>query len=421
MPRSFKPALILAIALLCAIASHAGPLTLDDCLREMEQNNPDLYAAREGVNVARANLLQSYSPFLPQVSARASASRNNQELDTGYQATTAYSAGLNASQNLFNGFRDIAALNQSRARFNQAETSLRRVKANLCSDVREAFAELLYAQDALVLDEKIVVRRKENYSLVDMRFEAGSEDKGSLLRSQAFYNQSLLDVAESKRRIRVAQRRLNKALGRPDNMDISVAGKWERADPPAPPEMAELIKATPEYRLAEIQCVIAREQVRIARSGFLPTWDVSANFGLSDDDSLIPQNESWSVGTGIGLDIFNGGQTYFALRSARASLRSFEAQLSSEANSLLLSLESLFTAWQNATERVRLQVELLSAAETRMEIAQIKYSNGLMSFQDWDTIGNELITNQKTMLERERAAFAARALWDKALGVSLIP
>lgn len=403
------------------MASSAGPLTLEDCLREMEQNNPDLYAARESVNVARANLLQSYSPFLPQISARASASRNNQELDTGYQATTSYSAGLNASQNLFNGFRDVAVLNQSRARFDQAEVNLQRVKANLCSDVREAFAELLYAQDALLLDEKIVLRRKENYSLVDMRFEAGSEDKGSLLRSQAFYNQSLLDVAESKRRIRVAQRRLNKAIGRPDNMDVSVTGKWERAEIPARPVMSELIKATPEYRLAEIQCVIAREQVRIARSGFLPTWDVSANYGLSDDDSIIPRNESWSVGTGIGLNIFDGGQTYFALRSARASLRNFEAQLAGEANALLLSLESLFSAWQNASERVRLQVELLSAAETRMEIAQIKYSNGLMSFQDWDTIGNELITNQKTMLERERATFSAHALWDKALGVSLIP
>jgi|GEM_PF-2666902 len=61
-------------------AGVAAPLTFDECVREAALNNPDLYAAREGVHVARANLLGGYSPFLPQVSASAGASKNNQEL-----------------------------------------------------------------------------------------------------------------------------------------------------------------------------------------------------------------------------------------------------------------------------------------------------------------------------------------------------
>lgn len=418
MRRAF---LFLVVAALAASATAQTKLTFEECVKELIANNPDLYAAREGVNVARANVLASYSPFLPQVSASGSASRNNQELDTGYEATTAYNAGLSADQNLFNGFQDIARLNQSRAQLSQAEINLQRVKANLGADVRQAFTELLFAQDSLVLDEMILGRRKENSALVEMRFEAGSEDKGALLRSQAFYSQAMLDVLESKRRINVAQRNLNKVLGRQDGIGISVIGAWEHITPPPPLDFQELAKTTPEYRKADAQCVIAREQIRVVRSDFFPSWSVSADYGLSDDQSFIPHNKSWSVGTSIGLDIFNGGQTIFALRAAHAQLRSTEAQLTSAANSIFSTLEERFTSWQNAVDRVRLQVQLLEAAETRMEIARIKYSNGLMTFQDWDYIENELITNQKSMLTTQRSAIVAQAEWEKAVGMSVIP
>jgi len=67
---------LVAVALLNG-ASAQTPMTLDECVKELTANNHDLYAAREGINVARANVLGSYSPFLPQVSASGSATRNN--------------------------------------------------------------------------------------------------------------------------------------------------------------------------------------------------------------------------------------------------------------------------------------------------------------------------------------------------------
>ena len=415
---------LLLVTILCTAAALAqAPMSFEDCLLEAGRNNPDLYAAREGVNVARANLLASYSPFLPQVSASAGASRNNQELDTGYQSTTSYRAGISADQNLFNGFQDAARLNQSRARQRQAELSLKRVKADLSAEITSAFARLLYAQDYLLLAENIAARRKDNFALVEMRFESGTEDRGSLLRSKALFSQSLQDVTEAKRQISVARCNLNKALGRQEDMPVAVTGSWQQIKnaPEDPPDFGELARTTPEYHTAEAQCAIAGEQVRVARSGFLPTWSVSADYGLSDDTSVIPHDESWSVGTSIGLSIFDGAQTYFSYRSAQASLRAAQSQLTSTVNSTRSSLEEKFTSWANSAERVRLQAELLEAAETRMEIANIKYSNGLMTFQDWDTIGNDLIANQQNMLSREMNAIVTQAEWKKAAGMSVIP
>jgi len=418
-----KKKFLLLIAGLTAIAAAAQePMDFEECLREASQYNPDLYTARQGVKVARANLLASYSPFLPQISAGGGASRNNQELDTGYQLTTSYRAGVSVDQNIFNGFQDVARLNQKRQQFTQAEINLQRIKSDLSAEIRQAFFMLVYAQDDLILSENILSRRKDNFALVEIRFESGTEDKGSLLRSKALRSQAAQDVTESKRQINVAQCNLNKALGRQERGQVVVTGSWKniKSTPLTAPDFQEMVNATPEYRQADAQCAIAQEQIRIARSGFLPTWSVSADYGLNDDDSIIPRNESWSVGTVIGISIFSGGKNIYALRSAHASLRVTKSQLISSANSILLNLEEKFTSWENAVERVRLQVELLEAAETRMEIANIKYSNGLMTFQDWDTIGNDLITTQKNMLSRELNAIITRAEWEKTAGISIV-
>ena len=47
--------------------------------------------------------------------------------------------------------------------------------------------------------------------------------------------------------------------------------------------------------------------------------------------------------------------------------------------------------------------------------------SGLISFQDWDTIENDLISNQKTILVNLRDAIAAEAAWEQAQGKGYIP
>ena len=67
------------------------------------------------------------------------------------------------------------------------------------------------------------------------------------------------------------------------------------------------------------------------------------------------------------------------------------------------------------------QNEFLKAAEVRSEIARAQYQNGLLSFEDWDLIENDLIDKQKAMLTSQRDAVVARAAWEKMLGTGVIP
>ncbi|MDO9541571.1 MAG: hypothetical protein Q7J98_04530, partial [Kiritimatiellia bacterium] len=58
------------ICLLSIVAYSAEPpITWDDCVAELIRNNPQLSAAGMAVEKAQSDVMGSYGPFLPQISA----------------------------------------------------------------------------------------------------------------------------------------------------------------------------------------------------------------------------------------------------------------------------------------------------------------------------------------------------------------
>jgi outer membrane protein TolC len=82
-------------------------------------------------------------------------------------------------------------------------------------------------------------------------------------------------------------------------------------------------------------------------------------------------------------------------------------------------LEEAFAAHQDAAERVDVQENFYEAARVRAEIARSQYSSGLLSFDDWDIIENELISREKEILAARRDAARAEAAWESAQGAGL--
>lgn len=408
---------------LLSIATQAAepPVTWDNCVGELIRNNPQLSAAGAAVEKAQADVRVNYGPFLPQISASGSIGKSNMELDTGYQDSTSYQASLSAYQSLFAGFGDVATLRRSQALLTIAEINLQTTKATLSATLRQSFARLLYAQDFVRVSEVISARRKENVNLVEMRFEAGRENKGSAMRSKAYYRQAQFEVTQAHRGLKTAQQLMASTLGRHEITILTVTGNWDFATLPEAPDFNALTLQTPDYRSAAAQVRAAKEGLRIARSDFYPTWSVNGSIGRSDDDSLIPKNDQWSVSTALSYPLFTGGQHWYGVRGAKADQRKAEDTLNDTENQMVATLEDRFVAWQDAAERTEVQNEFLKAAEVRAAIARAQYQNGLLSFEDWDLIENDLIDKQKAMLASQRDAVYARAAWEKALGTGVIP
>lgn len=84
-------------------------------------------------------------------------------------------------------------------------------------------------------------------------------------------------------------------------------------------------------------------------------------------------------------------------------------------------MEQTLAALQDGVERAEVQKGFLNAAEVRAEIVRSQYTSGLLSFEDWDIIENDLITTQKQMISSQRDMVIAEADWERAQGRGTIP
>lgn len=409
------------LALLFAVSAPAeDALTIEDCLAEAARNNPALAAARSAVEKAQFDRKANVSEFLPQVTASAGSSRNSSETDAGATESDSASFGVTAKQTLYAGGRNKAALDKSSAALAAAEADLLASEAQLTYEVRQAFAERLYAQEQLQLAREIEKRQRDNVDLIELRYEGGRENKGALLRTQASLRDAEYGAAQAGRALRVAHRRLARALGRKEAGEFPVRGTLDAAAPGAIADVGALVELAPEHRKAAAAVESSKAGLKSARSGYFPELAASASAGRRDE-SWMPERDEWSVGVSLSYPLFSGGRDTMDARSAGADLRRAEQSLEATDAALALSLEQALADYEDAVQRTAVEASFLEAAAVRADIARTQYASGLITFEDWDRIEEELTNSQKSELASRRSALLAQANWEKTQGLSLLP
>ncbi len=409
------------------------PLTWQDCVQEAASHNPDLISAENLVIKAKAQVGAARSDFFPEISGNAgynaSNSTNNSNfnpnapitIDTGTRHQ--FQVGATFNQNIFEGFKTVAGYDKTKVQVEEQEQNLRKVKSQVSSDLKTAFAHLLFQQQQIGVDKKILDRRQENLRFVSLRFDGGRENKGSVMRSQALYDQAKFNLSESERGLKVARRELAKALGRDyslPNDQLEVKGTFDTHLPKAPPDISGITSAHPEHGVGEAQVNEAKEDVRIAKADLYPSIDASASFTRRKFESSNAAS-LYSAGVNLNYPFFTGGRDIYEAKAARIEQYRLGETLRSTDNRLALTLKQSYTDFKDAVDKIKVQEGFLKAAETRAEIARSQYANGLLSYQDWDLIENDLIDNQRTILESLRDALIAEAAYEKAQGIGAIP
>ena len=227
-------------------------------------------------------------------------------------------------------------------------------------------------------------------------------------------------MAQAERRLVVARRELARVMGRTDRPVGAVSGRLDLPEPGGDRDLEALADQAPMHTVARAELDAARAGVTVARSRYFPSLSASAGIGRSGGD-WPPGNERWSTGLNLSLPVFSGGRDLSGARAAEADARRAEAALRVVWGRVLVGLEDADATLKNAVGRGSVQREFLEAAEVRSEIARSQYTNGLLSFEDWDFIESELINAQNAWLVSLRDAVIAEAQWDRTIGRELSP
>lgn len=403
------------------LAAAATPLTWKQSLQRAAENNAELKAARANFESTQDLAKAARSGFLPTITLNTGLDRTSSTSDgvtTG--GDNSYTASVTATQNLFAGFGDTGRVSQANANARASEASLNAVKAKASSDLKTAYEGLIHAKEYIKLTEEILRRRADNLRMVELRFSNGRENKGSVLLSKAYLSQAKLDDLQARNDLETTRAQLARVLGYDDPSDVDASEPVPLSPPPAAPDFKKLATGTPDHLQAEAQDDAARAGVTVARAGFFPSLNLTGSVGKWGADYL-PRDDRWSMGLTLSLPLFNGGRDAYTVRSAAAVSLAASLGKANVDRDLLAKLKQAYANFTEAVAKFEVDQNFRDAAVVRAEIARSKYNNGLLTFEDWDVIENDLINRQKAFVVSKQNRVLAEAAWELAQGTGVLP
>ncbi|MBI5050214.1 MAG: TolC family protein [Nitrospirae bacterium] len=360
-------------------------LIWQECIKEAAKNHPDLIAAQEGIKESQANKAITASSLFPQIDSSLSASTAKTTAAnavTGAKTSTttdSYSYGVSGTQLLFDGFKTLNEVKGASENIKASQEGYRFISSEVRLNLRNAFINLLTAQELMHVAEEIVKIRKDDFELITLRYESGLENEGSLLTAEADLKEANFELSEAKRDIEVAQRQLTKEMGRQEFKPMFVKGDFTVKDTAKEkPDFEVIVKNNPSLLQAVANKNAASFNIKSAYANFSP--ELSGNVGADKSSSTWPpRDKGWNAGLSVTMPIFEGG-----LRLAQVS-----------------------------------QATSLNAAAKRSEIAEAQYSTGFISFDNWTIIEDNLVTAKKSYLNAQANMLFAEASWIQAKGETL--
>ncbi len=408
-------ALLLLLLTSAASAADDGALTWEASVAEAARANPTLASSRLSVDASRASYYSSFNGFLPSLSLSNSVSESNTS------RSPSYSASLSASMTLFSA-GEASRIRSASASLSAAEASLRASSAGLRSSLRQTFSALLFAQSSLETARRITAIRRHDAELVTLRYEAGRESKGNMLRAKAQTLQADYSLTSSERDLRTAQRDMSRFLGREGFEAFVATGAFASSQPPPRPEdFRSLLSLRTDVAIAEASLRSSKASLDAANAVLYPTLSASYSRSRTGPTEFPSARKSWSAGATLSYQLFGGGPTaaWYGTKASRLGLERTQSDLSAARQAALSDLEGAWSNYADAADQVVVQDALLEAARQRNDEADIRYGSGLLSFDNWEVIVSDRVTTERQALSARRAAMDAETAWNRALGRAL--
>lgn len=314
-----------------------------------------------------------------------------------------------------------ATIRSNSALFDQSQANFRVSATTVLLNLYKSYAGLLYAQEQGHVAQDIYTLWKTNASMIGLRYDSGRESKGNRMRTDADLLQAQSGLAQAGRDLRVAQESLGQVLGEDHFRTLVVTGTWSVAAlSPEPPDLDELINREPRILAQSALVRQNRAMLQSSRSTLLPTLSLNYNRGWQGD-SEFPTTPSWVFSGVAALPLFGGGPTavFYASSAAKRNLEKAELDLRSLRNQVRTDILSAWSAYAQAQEQVQVQKAYLDSGRQRREESDVRYRSGLMSYEEWQLVINDLVNFEKSYLKSEQSLILAEAQWRFARGEEL--
>jgi len=395
---------------------------------EATTNNPDLAAAFERVEQARAVARVTRADLFPQLNFDPSGNRTRY---SSGRTTQPGSAALGYTGNQFFLPLDLSyevdlwgrVRRSFRAAREQAQASAanyQTVLLSLQADVAQTYFTIRF----LDLDRRVLAQtvdlRKKNLALVESLHSGGADSAVDVAQAETELASAEADLVGLKLRRAQLENALAVLCGQTAS-DFSLAETTRDYEAPAIPVglPAGLLERRPDVAEAERSLAATSEGIGIAKAAYFPAIQLTGTAGTESvalKDVFNWENRMWSLGPNVSLPVFAGGRNRAGVQQAEAAYRGAVAQYRSQILVAFRDVENSLAGLNLLQEQFADQMRPVVGAKRAASLSLLRYKEGLASYLEVVDADRTALENELTADDLNGQRIVTTVLLIKALG-----
>lgn len=294
--------------------------------------------------------------------------------------THAYSQSLTLNWPIWTGGAVEGAIDAARYAEDIAHINIYQTEADIKLAAVKAYYQYLEMNNLADIAGESVNNLDGHMKNVQQQYNAGIVAKLDVLASNVSLANARKRSISAHNARDLAEANLNNIMRIP--MDTKLNPREKTFPEPAfDITMEEAVAVGQKYRWelikADYNVRIAKEQVRIAKAGYMPTVAVGGGYGWDTAGLGGFDKDKWTVYGAVNWSIWDGGATDAKIKGAKAGLKTAEEILLQAREKVELEIRQDYLSVFAAKEQIRAAEATVEQAEEAYKIATIRYQSGV--------------------------------------------
>ena len=404
-------------------------LSVEDCVALAQKNNPTAKIAEAGRERNYWALKQARSGKGFNLSFIHTDTRYNTPPTTGFFGTDHYTYDdkfnnqLVLGRTLYSGGKIEGQIDAAKFKLKIADLNIDAAKQQLKLDATTAYYDVLQYRDQLQVSEESVDNLEAHLKNVKTQFGAGMVPKTDMLYSEVQLATAQDGLIRARNNYVNAVDNLLTVIGLPLSSETEIKLKDTFKKETYQLTMDECVKYALENRpelaqyLANIS--VAKAEVKIAKSGHLPSVSLQGTQDWYDESFPGDTNSNWSVTLTTSYNILDAGLTKSQSKQAKASLDAAREQARQTYDSTILEVRQAYTSMREAEKRIETTEEAVEVAEENYRLSEIGYTAGVGSNTNVIDAQSALTQAKILNIQAMHDYTVSRAQLERAMGIKV--
>ena len=410
-----------------AVALKWLDLVQDSVLRQLVdtalQDNRDVRTAVAAIDEFRARYRATRGALLPELTGNGEAGRNELVFGTfGAQTFDVYRATADLSWELDLLGRVRRSTQAGRADLAVRQEDRRALELSLISDVATGYVDLREADRNLEIARRTLTSRQLTLALARQRLDQGLISELDVRQFEAEVASPAASVADFERQVAQQENALSVLVGRNPGAIARGRSLTELAARiPVPAGVpSALLEHRPDVRGAEAALRAATARIGVAEAARLPTFVISGQYGTQSTEFskwFGSGTKIWQAFAGVSVPLFTQGRPGGEeVNVARARAEQARSQYEQTVLVAVREVEDALVGLRTAQDRAAAQQRQVVALRRALELANMRYQNGVSSYLDVLDAQRGLFSAELSLTQAERDQLVAAVQLYKAVG-----